>query len=65
MTNSQQDQSIATWFKSSYSEGSGNACVEVADMHGLIAVRDSKDTSIPGLRVSGSAWAAFTADISS
>lgn len=64
MTNSQQDPSTATWFKSSYSEGSGNACVEVATMHDCVAVRDSKDTSVPGLRVSGTAWAAFTAGLS-
>ncbi|MFE1522210.1 DUF397 domain-containing protein [[Kitasatospora] papulosa] len=65
MTNSKQGQPTVNWFKSSYSEGSGNACVEVANTNGQVGVRDSKDTSIPGLRVSGTAWAAFTADISS
>ena len=33
-----------TWHKSSYSNGSGGACVEVADLDsGARAVRDSKD----------------------
>ncbi|MFJ2095498.1 DUF397 domain-containing protein [Streptomyces sp. NPDC087901] len=47
------------WFKSSYSEGSGNACVEVAiDFHEVL-VRDSKDVSIPHFQVSPAAWSAF------
>ncbi|MGW6238391.1 DUF397 domain-containing protein [Streptomyces sp. NPDC055094] len=47
------------WFKSSYSEGSGNACVEVAVSPATIKVRDSKDTNIPGLTVSPNAWSTF------
>ncbi|MGH8571011.1 MAG: DUF397 domain-containing protein, partial [Gammaproteobacteria bacterium] len=39
-----------TWRKSSYSNGSGGACVEVADLnHGSRAVRDSKDPTGPAL----------------
>ncbi|MFR0359002.1 DUF397 domain-containing protein [Streptomyces sediminimaris] len=35
-----------TWRKSSYSGGGeGNACVEIANRHARIAVRDSKDPS--------------------
>ncbi|WP_327233886.1 DUF397 domain-containing protein [Streptomyces sp. NBC_01317] len=48
-----------TWFKSSYSEGSGNACVEVAVSPVTIQIRDSKDTSIPSLTVSPKSWSAF------
>ncbi|MEU4656832.1 DUF397 domain-containing protein [Streptomyces sp. NPDC023723] len=40
---------VATWFKSTYSSGSGNNCVEVADLthtaHRAVAVRDSKNAS--------------------
>lgn len=55
------------WFKSSYSNDSGGACVEVAVVAAetAVRVRDSKDITIPGLNVSEAAWAAFTADVSS
>lgn len=60
MTNSEQVQSSGfKWFKSSYSEGSGNACVEVAFDSHTVRVRDSKDTHVPGLSVSESAWSSF------
>jgi hypothetical protein len=49
----------ATWFKSSYSDGSGNNCVEVADMPGCVGIRDSKDEEGPALLVPGDAWASF------
>ncbi|GAA1010095.1 hypothetical protein GCM10009564_27160 [Streptomyces thermogriseus] len=32
------------WFKSSYSGGSGDNCIEVALRPGIVLVRDSKDT---------------------
>lgn len=32
----------AHWRKSSPSGGVGNNCVEIADLHGRIAIRDSK-----------------------
>jgi hypothetical protein len=55
----------ATWIKSSYSDGAGNNCVEVADLSGTafaaIAVRDSKDPWLPALSVPPSAWRAFLA----
>jgi hypothetical protein len=47
------------WFKSSYSAGNGGECVEVAICPGAVHVRDSKDTSRPGLAMEASAWAAF------
>jgi hypothetical protein len=48
------------WRKSRYS-GSGNACVEVADLDaGGRAVRDSKDPAGPALTFPAAAWSAFT-----
>ncbi|MFD0314119.1 DUF397 domain-containing protein [Streptomyces flavalbus] len=48
------------WFKSSYSAGEGDNCVEVAVRPGAVHVRDSKDKGIRPLVVTPSAWAAFT-----
>ncbi|MFF2729061.1 DUF397 domain-containing protein [Streptomyces sp. NPDC058008] len=53
-----EDDALA-WFKSSYSAGDGGDCVEMAECPGSIHVRDSKDTSRPGLVVDASAWTAF------
>lgn len=47
------------WIKSSYSEGSGNACVEVALSKPAVHVRDSKDPSLPALTLSPGAWTGF------
>ncbi|CAL9422847.1 hypothetical protein SUDANB21_01888 [Streptomyces sp. enrichment culture] len=47
------------WFKSTYSSGEGGQCVEVATSPHTVHVRDSKDTSRPGLAVGSEAWAAF------
>lgn len=51
--------SSSTWIKSSYSEGSGNACVEVALLSPAVHIRDSKDIRLPGLALSSAAWTAF------
>ena len=48
------------WLKSSYSEASGNACVEIADNAHQIAVRDSKHPELPWAWVGREAWAHFT-----
>ncbi|MEU9185089.1 DUF397 domain-containing protein [Streptomyces sp. NPDC048484] len=48
------------WLKSSYSEASGNNCVEVAKNGPLIAVRDSKDPKLPWAAVGHEAWGRFT-----
>ena len=54
------DLSRAVWHKSSRSNGSGGACVEVArNLPGVIAVRDSKNPDGPALIVSGDEWASF------
>ncbi|MBV9013157.1 MAG: DUF397 domain-containing protein [Pseudonocardiales bacterium] len=52
-----------TWHKSSYSNGAGGACVEVADLDGDRAVRDSTNPVGPALRFPAAAWSAFTAGV--
>ncbi|MFI8372427.1 DUF397 domain-containing protein [Streptomyces sp. NPDC085466] len=49
----------AAWRKSSYSGSDGGECVEVADLAPHVAVRDSKDTSLPHLRATSAAFAVF------
>ncbi|MFF8595687.1 DUF397 domain-containing protein [Streptomyces sp. NPDC015220] len=49
------------WFKSSYSGGEGDNCVEVAVRPGAVHVRDSKDKRIRPLVVAPTAWSAFAA----
>ncbi|NUP42798.1 MAG: DUF397 domain-containing protein [Streptomyces sp.] len=52
--------STATWFKSSYSGGGGNECLEVADGHPtIVPVRDSKNPHGPKLVFRAEAWTAF------
>ena len=60
------DLTRAAWRKSSFS-GSGNACVEVADLDGGggRAVRDSKDPTGAHLRFGAFEWAAFTTGVKS
>nr|WP_234306699.1 DUF397 domain-containing protein [Streptomyces sp. NRRL F-2799] len=50
-----------TWFKNSYSSGSGGQCVEVAACPATIHVRDSKQNpaTAPTLSVQTTAWQAF------
>lgn len=59
MTDSVRD----AWHKSSYSNGSGGNCVEVATTEPHIRVRDSKDPGGPVLAFSAAAWAAFIGEI--
>ncbi|MFD4754699.1 DUF397 domain-containing protein [Streptomyces sp. NPDC058426] len=48
-----------SWFKSSYSGSGGSDCVEVALTPLAVHVRDSKDTTRPGLTASPTAWTGF------
>jgi hypothetical protein len=53
-----------TWRKSSYSNGDGGACVEVADgFPGVMPVRDSKVPHGPTLVFPGRSWSAFVAAV--
>ncbi|MFF9895074.1 DUF397 domain-containing protein [Streptomyces longispororuber] len=55
------------WFKSSYSDGTGQNCLEVADLAthpaGGVGIRDSKDPQGPALHVGRPAWKAFLAGL--
>ncbi|MFG2757635.1 DUF397 domain-containing protein [Streptomyces wuyuanensis] len=54
------DLSTPVWRKSSYSNGSGGDCVEVADgLPGVVPVRDSKLPDGPVLVAPAGAWEAF------
>ncbi|MFE2962466.1 DUF397 domain-containing protein [Streptomyces sp. NPDC059340] len=54
------DLSAARWRKSTYSDGNGGSCLEVADgVPGIIPVRDSKVTDGPVLLIGPLAWTAF------
>jgi hypothetical protein len=65
---SAHDLSRAMWRKSSYSNGSGGSCVEIAMLKDApgehdIAVRDSKNPHGPALTVTEGQWRDFTAAI--
>ncbi|MBN3930655.1 DUF397 domain-containing protein [Streptomyces verrucosisporus] len=54
------DLNTAVWRKSSYSDGTGGSCVEVADgFPGVIPVRDSKAPERPALVFPDAGWSAF------
>ncbi|MDK0520401.1 DUF397 domain-containing protein [Streptomyces sp. ML-6] len=58
------DLTAAAWRKSTYSDGNGGACVEVADgFTGIIPVRDSKVADGPAVIFGNSAWTAFVATL--
>lgn len=52
-----------TWHKSSYSSDQGGNCIELANLDGHRAVRDSKDPAGPTLTVTTEQWAAFAAGL--
>ncbi|WP_405538058.1 DUF397 domain-containing protein [Streptomyces sp. NBC_00075] len=49
----------SAWFKSSYSNDSGGACVEIAACTDHVGIRDSKDRTGPALLVPTAAWSSF------
>lgn len=54
------DLSAAAWRKSSYSDGGGTNCVEVADGYtNLVPVRDSKTPTTRPLILAAESWAVF------
>ncbi|MFI7363134.1 DUF397 domain-containing protein [Streptomyces sp. NPDC050149] len=60
MASTDLDLSAATWHKSSYSNGDGGNCLEVAEGHpDLVPIRDSKRPHGPVLLVDAAAWAPF------
>ncbi|MFE3763012.1 DUF397 domain-containing protein [Streptomyces sp. NPDC059104] len=60
MASTENDLASVSWRKSSYSNGTGGECVEVADgLAGLVPVRDSKVPGGPVIAVSAAAWGPF------
>jgi len=60
MTSTQVDLSLADWRRSSYSNGDGGLCVEVAPGHPeVIPVRDSKSQNGPVLLFRKTSWPPF------
>lgn len=60
------DLAGATWVKSDLSNGSGNNCLEVAFVDGVVALRDSVDVGDPDakiLLISEDDYRAFTGGI--
>jgi hypothetical protein len=53
------DRDSGNWRKASYSNGQGD-CVEVGNLTGSVAVRDTKDRDGVTFTVSADAWQAFT-----
>lgn len=54
-----QSPPLSQWRKSSYSNGTGGECVEVAELYDSVDVRDSKQYGGPRISVARSSWSAF------
>ncbi|CAM5649148.1 DUF397 domain-containing protein [Streptomyces aurantiogriseus] len=62
--NRTSDLTSAVWRKSSYSDGGGTNCVEVADGYpGIVPVRDSKTPAARPLFFSAASWAVFVGGV--
>ena len=59
------DLTGARWRKSTFSKGNSgqDGCVEVAFLACAVALRDSKDRSLPPHRYPAEAWRAFLAGV--
>jgi uncharacterized protein DUF397 len=54
----------AQWKKSSFSGGGeGNDCVEIANLHAQVAIRDSKDPAQGALSFPAGAFTAFISNL--
>lgn len=53
----------ARWRKSSYSNGTGGECVEVAHLGAAVGVRDSTRLDKPHIAVRRSAWSEFVSSL--
>jgi Domain of unknown function (DUF397) len=53
------------WFTSSFSGGNGAGCVEVAFVPDGVAVRDTKDRTLPPHRYSAACWSEFLTGVRS
>jgi uncharacterized protein DUF397 len=51
--------SKAKWLKSSYSNGQGGDCVQVAPGFARIPIRDSKDPDVGHLTIAPASWSAL------
>ncbi|MEU8506056.1 DUF397 domain-containing protein [Streptomyces brevispora] len=54
---------ITQWRKSSYSNGTGGECVEVADLESVIGVRDSTRLGGPHIAVRRGTWSDFVSSL--
>ncbi|MFD4261982.1 DUF397 domain-containing protein [Streptomyces sp. NPDC058534] len=64
MRSTRPDLTVAAWRKSTYSDGGGGDCLELAaNIPGTVPVRDSKNPTGPALLFPVSAWTAFVAGI--
>ncbi|WP_326752291.1 DUF397 domain-containing protein [Streptomyces hirsutus] len=64
MRSTRPDLMAAVWRKSTYSDGGGGDCLELADdIPGTVPVRDSKNPSGPTLLFPTAAWGAFVTGI--
>ncbi|WP_406353193.1 DUF397 domain-containing protein [Streptomyces sp. NBC_01635] len=60
MRSTRPDLTAAVWRKSTYSDGGGGDCLELADnIPGTVPVRDSKNLTGMTLHFGTSAWVAF------
>jgi hypothetical protein len=58
------DLDQADWRRSTRSGNTGGSCVEVAEVAGMVAVRDSKDPSGPAYLFGRQQWATFVQAVS-
>lgn len=54
---------LTGWRKSSYSGGANGDCLEVADGHTTVPVRDSKAPAGPAVAFSADGWSSFVTAI--